>query len=179
MGNPVQDSAKSAKALAINAAKKAAREPLEILRQGMDQVVPLPVNEASRTQGPSSLEKNVPSAGNGDVPKEEDIKKTDLENIRKLEGEISLIRGENLYKDLSQRISQGEEVSLTDITELTPEQKQVLMAQMEAVKQRRLMESQQNNVPQSSSKPSRRFGGQKQAAQQQTTRVEKPVPPSG
>jgi len=177
MGNPVQDSVKSAKALAIDAARKAAREPLEILRQGMDQVAPLP--EVPRTQegSPTPRENNSPTGG-GEVPKEEDIKKADLENIRQLEGKIDQIRGENIYKDLCQRIARGEEVSLIDITELTPEQKQVLMAQMEAVKQRRLMESQQGVIPQASSKPSRRFGG-KQAAEKQTTRVESPVPPSG
>jgi len=176
MGNPVQDSARSAKALAIDAAKKAAREPLEILRQGIDQVAPLP--ETPKPKDPPTSNKNISPAQNGEVPKEEDIRKADLENIRKLEGEISQIRSENIYKDLSQRIASGEEISLSDITELTPEQKQVLMAQMEAVKQRRLMESQQEAIPQASSKPSRRFGG-KQAAEKQTTRVESPVPPSG
>jgi len=63
------------------------------------------------------------------------------------------------------------------------EQKQVLMAQMEAVRNRQKQASDQgniNNVPAIHSKPSRRFGaGQKHEAEKQQTRIEKPIPPSG
>jgi hypothetical protein len=62
------------------------------------------------------------------------------------------------------------------------EQKQVLKAQMEAVRIQKLKFEIQNSVevPAIHSKPSRRFGaGQKQEAEKAQTRVEKPVPPSG
>ena len=80
------------------------------------------------------------------------------------------------------KISQGIEIPLDDYQGLSMEQKQVLKAQMEAVKnQQRDADSRAiNEVPAIHSKPSRRFGaGQKHEAEKQQTRVEKPVPPSG
>jgi hypothetical protein len=102
-----------------------------------------------------------------------------------LETELKDIRKQDLFKDLQGKISQGIEVPLEDYSELSMEQKQVLKAQMEAVKQQKLNAkySSEKSAPAIVSKPSRRFGaqmrGQKAEAEKQQTRVEKPVPPSG
>jgi hypothetical protein len=177
MGSPVQDSVKTAKQLAVDAARKMAREPLEILRQVPEQITPV-----SKSGTETREESKDKAEGNRPTPKEEEIKKTDLENIKKLDTEISQIRREKLFKDLTERISCGEEVFLADVAEITPEQRRVLEAQMQAVKERRLKEEVQSDQSLNiSSKPSRRFLGlgAKQAAQKQTTRVERPLPPSG
>jgi hypothetical protein len=100
-----------------------------------------------------------------------------------LNRELSDIHKQDLFKDLQAKISQGTIVPLEDYPELSMEQKQVLKAQMEAVRTSRRQDAQaskQLEVPAIHSKPSRRFGaGQKQEAEKQQTRVEKPVPPSG
>jgi hypothetical protein len=96
--------------------------------------------------------------------------------------EIEDIRKQNIFKDLQRKISEGKEISLEEYPELSMEQKQVLMAQMEAVKNQKAMANKNTlaEVPTVHSKPSRRFGaGQKSQAEKEQTRVEKPVPPSG
>jgi hypothetical protein len=163
-----------AKNLAQTIAKQMAREPVEILRQAGGQIMR---SEGSGQNGEEET-KNSENADSGGTLNEEEIKKKDLEKIRALEREINEIRRDGLYKELSGKIVRGEPVSLTDYTELVPEQKQVLMAQMEAVRRRNLTGSGNNRpLEQSSSKPSRRFlfGGGKLAARRQATKVEKPI----
>jgi hypothetical protein len=179
MGSPVQDSAKSAKQLAINVAKRAAREPLEILKEATSQsfgdASKKPQEQDSQSEDNKTESSNTPQ-------KETDNKKMDAQRLQALEREIGQIHSEKVYREIMQRVANGEDVPLTDVPELTPEQKQVLMAQMEAVKQRRQVEAQQPDSSLNiSAKPSRKFFGigAKQAAQKQTTRVERPVPPSG
>ena len=179
MGNSVQDSAKSAKQLAMDTAKRAAHEPLEILKevssQSFGEASKKPQEQDSQSEDNKTQSSNTPQ-------KEASGEKIDTQRLQALEREINQIQSEKIYKDVMQKVTNGEEVSLTDITELSPEQKQVLMAQMEAVKQRKQAEAQQpDSTLNISAKPSRKFFGigAKQAAQKQTTRVERPVPPSG
>jgi hypothetical protein len=100
-----------------------------------------------------------------------------------LNQELKDIEKQDLFKDLQGKISEGEAVPLQDYSELSMEQKQVLKAQMEAVKKQKAQAEYNQasiEVPGVNSKPSRRFGaGQKHEAEKQQTRVEKPVPPSG
>ena len=95
--------------------------------------------------------------------------------------ELDEIRKQNLFKNLQAKISQGIEVPLEDYPELSMEQKQVLKAQMEAVKNQRLAAAQPSSgLVEPTLKRGRRFGPtQKQEAEKQQTRVERPVPPSG
>ena len=97
-----------------------------------------------------------------------------------LNRELDDIHKQKIFKDLQARIAAGEEITLDEYPELSIEQKQVLLAQMEAVKKQKA--ASQNNfsdVPAIVSKPTRRFGaGQKHEAEKQQTHVEKPVPPS-
>ena len=99
-----------------------------------------------------------------------------------LKNEIEDIRKHDLFKDLQEKIASGKSVSVLDYSELTPEQKQVLTAQMEAVAKQKeeAQTAESGGLPIVSSKPGRRFGStQKQEAEKQATHVEKPTPPSG
>ena len=95
--------------------------------------------------------------------------------------ELEDIRKQDLFKSLQEKISQGIIIPLEDYPDLSMEQKQVLKAQMEAVKNQMAKQQAagQNTLEIPVSKKSRRFGTtQKQEAQKQTTHVEKPVPPN-
>jgi hypothetical protein len=173
----VSDTTKSAKTLAQNIAKQVAQEPLEILKTAGEQVVSPEVAHPNQNPGRESQPKG---------PSEQDKLLDQMKSGRRMEAlntELKDIRRQDLFADLQEKIGQGIEVPLQDYSELSMEQKQVLKAQMEAVKyQKQQAEYNQASVdvPSVSSKPSRRFGaGQKHEAEKQQTRVEKPVPPSG
>lgn len=178
----VQDTSNSAKSLAQQIAKQMAREPLEILKDVREQAT------GEELSGIQSSEK--PQQNSDDQKKliENQNKLQDnMKSSRRMEAlqrEVEDIRKQEMFKDLQRRISEGEDVALEEYSELSMEQRQVLMAQKEAVKQQMLNAKYANDksyaVPSISSKPSRRFGaGQKSQAQKEQTRVEKPVPPSG
>ncbi len=175
------DATNSAKSLAQQIAKQMAREPAEILEDIKEQ-----------TTG-RELSRQLDSETSGHEPdqqkklQEQQAAQDNMKSSRLIEAlkrEIEDIQKQKLFKDLQDRIMNGEEVPLEDYPELSMDQKQVLKAQMEAVKQGMINDKYANDksfgVPSVHSKPSRRFGaGQKQAAQKEQTRVEKPVPPSG
>ena len=96
--------------------------------------------------------------------------------------ELADIRKGELFKDLQRRIAQGEEISLQDYPELSLEQKQVLKAQMEAVKAQMLNAKNTNDklLQEPAAKKGRRLFnfGKKQEVKRQQTRVENVVPPS-
>lgn len=176
----ISDTTKSAKQLAQDIAQKMAREPLEILKDAKEQITG---EELSRQPDSQQL-------GGSDEQKkliEQQGQFNDqLKSGRRMEAlqrEIDDIRKQEVFKDLQRRISEGEEIALEEYPELSIEQKQVLNAQMEAVRMSRRQDDQasgQLEVPSVHSKPSRKFGaGQKSQAQKEQTRVEKPVPPSG
>jgi hypothetical protein len=176
----ISDATKSSRQLAQDIARKMAQEPLEILKSAREQTTGIETDGRPDSQIPDQ---------NVDQQKklEEQQKIQDnLRSSRRLEAykqELEDIKKQDVFKGLQQRISEGEEIPLTNYSELTMEQKQVLMAQMEAVKfQKKQAEfqSQDRGPLFGSSKKGRRFGqGQKQEAEKQQTRVEKPVPPSG
>lgn len=181
--NTAKQAGQSAKNLAQQIARQMADEPIEILKDaggqvsGSEQIAnrqevrPLdnqdPENQAKITRNQNELQDKAKSG----------------RRMEALNQELKDIRKHDLFKDLQSKISQGIDVPVADYTELSVEQKQVLMVQMEAYKNQRENIKNQNasiEVPAIHSKPSRRFGaGQKQEAEKQQTRVEKPVPPSG
>jgi len=179
MNTTAKQAGQSAKGLAQKIAKQIAQEPLEVLKDVREQVAPQEISP----QNPQPSQNNE----NQNKALEEQQKIQDkMKSGRRMEAlnrELSDIHKQDLFKDLQAKISQGIEVPLEDYSELSMEQKQVLKAQMEAVrmsKRQNVQTSRQLEVPAIHSKPSRRFGaGQKQEAEKQQTRVEKPVPPSG
>lgn len=163
MNKTVQDTAKKI-------AKQLAWEPLEILKESKEQIT-----------------------GSGSLPAEPAIEKpleesrldsnTLIKNERQMQAlgrELDDIRKQNLFKDLQRRISQGEEIPLEDYPELSLEQKQVLKAQMEAVKARTQQPRKTSLVEPGAKKGRRLFSfGKKQEVKKQQTRVERVNPPSG
>lgn len=168
---------KTAQDIAKSIAKQIAQEPAEILKDVGEQVV-------GEQPFPKISEKQPP--GGTDTSKEEQEARDDAFARRRtlaLQKEIEDIRKQATFSDLQNKISEGVDVYPEEYPGLSIEQKQVLKAQMEAVKIQKQQAAYQNGigeVPTIHSKPSRRFGaGQKHEAEKAQTRVEKPVPPSG
>ena len=160
------------KVTAQKIAKQLAQEPLEILKTAREQVV------GNRSE--ESRIREEPKAPDFQSKLQDKIKSS-----RKMEAfqrELADIRKGELFKDLQRRIAQGEEISLQDYPELSLEQKQVLKAQMEAVKNQRLAISHKplELIEPAAKKGRRLFNfGKKQEVKRQQTRVENVVPPSG
>ena len=157
-------------------AKTFSDEPLELLKSARKQITgeEMPddqdYEETSKVQGPSQEEQEY----------KQEKEKQDGRQIEALESELRDIRRQKIFNELMQRIQNGEDVSLEEFSELSYEQKDVLKAQMEAVKKQKLnIESTNDQLVEPMPKKGRQLMGQKQSAQKQTTRVEKPVPPSG
>jgi hypothetical protein len=177
--NPVQNTAKTAQDIAQKIARQVAQEPLEILRDARDQMTGVETTRQPDSQPPGQ------QVGQQEKLVEQQKVQDNLKAQRRMEAfqrELEDIRKQDLFKNLQEKISQGVEIPLEDYPDLSIEQKQVLKAQMEAVKNQiaKQQSAGQNSLELPISKKSRRFGSsQKQEAQKQTTHVEKPVPPSG
>ncbi|HET7099120.1 MAG TPA: hypothetical protein VFI61_02720 [Patescibacteria group bacterium] len=177
-----QDSTKSAKNLAQQIARQMAQEPLEILKTASSQVTGAEIQkpQESHTE-PQNLDNQTKQ-----IQEQQEVQDK-MKSTRRMEAykhELDDMRKQDLFRDLQAKITQGLEVPLEDYSELSVEQKQVLKAQMEAVKfqkqQAEYNESQGGKSLFGSAKKGRKMGGgQKQAAEKEQTRVEKPVPPSG
>ncbi|MEK7536736.1 MAG: hypothetical protein AAB559_03100 [Patescibacteria group bacterium] len=149
--------------------KAIGEEPLEFLKSAAKQInvsentKPLeqPINQEQ-----SNLDKTA-------------IAEKDGRHLQALESELKDIRRQKIFNELMRRIQAGENIPLEEFTELSYEQRDVLKAQIEAVKTRNSQLVTDQLVMPSAKKGRKMGGGQKQSAQQQTTRVEKPVPPSG
>lgn len=111
------------------------------------------------------------------------LRQADLSRLRELESEIEKIRIEKTVRELQEKIMAGETVYLENYPDIPIEQKQVLKAQLEAVRQRMMVEKQsQRPTPEPSTKPSRRFfgfGGSKKHAEDLQRSTETRMPPSG
>lgn len=162
----------SAKTLAQQIAKQMAREPLEILKDAREQVS----NET--LSGGSSDQNSVQAVDQQKEIHEQQVLQDNMKSNRLIEAlnrELEDIHKQKIFKEIQERIMNGEDVPLEEYTELTMEQKQVLNAQMEAVKVQRQNAAPKQSVPLfGSSKPDRRMG-QKNQAKKEETRVEKPV----
>jgi len=173
------NTAQTTKNLAKQIAKQMAREPLEVLKTARGQVTGETVKPPE-----SSPQASAPDVENKIVQNKQELADK-IKGGRQMEAflrELEDIRKQNIFGQLQRRIAEGEEIALSDYTGLSMEQKQVLNAQMEVVKNQ--IEMQKNSAGKTLevpvSKRGRRFGPtQKQEAEKQQTRVEKPVPPSG
>jgi hypothetical protein len=181
--NTVQNAGQSARGLAQKIARQMAEEPLEVLKNAGGQIIG---TETQKTQENSSQNQNPEDQAK--IIQHQNELQDRAKSGRRMEAlnqELKDIHKQDLFKDLQGKISQGIEVPIEDYPELSMEQKQVLKAQMEAVKyqkQQAEYNESQRGTPSIISKPSRRFGAersQKAEAERQQTRVEKPVPPSG
>jgi hypothetical protein len=173
-----QDTAKSTKAMAQQIARQMAQEPLEVLKTAREQTFSPEAPRAEPQNQPTGPENPQPQQI-GDKQELDNLKSS--RRIEALNREIEDIQRQKLVNELQGKISAGESISLEEYPNLSLEQKQVLKAQMEAVRNQNFKSSQsQNALVEPASKPSRRFGPtRKQEAEKQQTRVEKPVPPSG
>jgi hypothetical protein len=177
--NTAKQAGQSAGDLARKIARQMAQEPLEVLKTAREQIenpetVPPQPQQSDESQQKALTEQQ----------KLQDKMKSSR-RMEALNQELADIHKQDIFKDLQEKITQGIEVPLEDYPELSMEQKQVLKAQMEAVKyqkQQAIYNESRGSLLSVSSKPSRKFGigrSQKAEAERQQTRVEKPVPPSG
>ncbi|MGA3292239.1 MAG: hypothetical protein ABSC49_03800 [Candidatus Microgenomates bacterium] len=183
MNNTAKTSGQYARDLAQKIAKQIAKGPLEVLKTANEQVFNpenIPLNENPQVSQSGDLEQK--------KIEEQQITQDKIRTSRGMEAlksELSDIEKQDLFKNLQEKITQGEEIPLEDYPTLSIEQKQVLKAQTEAVKYQKdqaAYNESKGALPFVSSKPNRRFGAgrsQKAEAERQQTRVEKPVPPSG
>lgn len=157
-------------------AQQMAQEPLELLKSAARQV-------SGEQEKPQQQE--TPKSENETPPEEQKYKQQvaeqDGRHLEALESELKDIRRQKIFKDLMQRIQNGEDVPLEEFAELSFEQKDVLKAQIEAVRKTNSQQSTANSqIDMPQAKRGRKMGGgQKGAAKREETRVEKPVPPSG
>lgn len=178
-----QNTTNSAKNLAQQIARQIAQEPLEVFKTAGQQIAG--GEQIANRQEVRPLDNKNPEVQKKTLQNQNELqdKAKSGRQVEAFQRELDDIRKQKLFKDLQYKISQGIEIPLADYPELSMEQKQVLNAQMEAVKfqkdQTAYTASQEGfNTP--TSKKGRRFGqGQKEEAERQQTHVEKPVPPSG
>jgi len=183
--NLAQSATKSAKSLAQQIAKQVADESNEILRTATSQVTGSEKPFVPEMQGPPQTESQQAQMISHQQELQDKMKSSRL--MEAFKRELEDIHKQDVFRDLQNRIAQGEQVPIEDYPELSMEQKQVLKAQMEAVsyqiKQSQYMQAQEGGALFGSSKKGRKMGGgnkgQKGEAEKQQTRVEKPVPPSG
>ena len=162
-------------------AQQLQNEPLEILKSAAKQVTGA---ESLPWEGEKQQQEK--PKNNDDIPSEEiqykkQVAEQEGKKLQALEAELRDIRIQKLFNSLMQRIQNGEDVPLEEFVDLPYQQRDVLKAQMEAVKKQRIMQQNQSSgIPEPAAKRGRQMGGgQKGAAKKEQTRVEKPVPPSG
>lgn len=172
---------KSAAQLAQQIARQMGEEPLEVLKTAKEQATGV----ESSNQGEKQAE-NPQQAEQQKKIEEQQKKQDEMKSQRLMEAlkrELSDIEHQDVFHTLQAKITEGIEVPLEEYPELTREQKEVLMAQMQAVKEQKATAQARAGAeapPVVSAKPSRRMGStRKQEAQKQQQHVEKPVPPSG
>lgn len=180
MTNLAQNTTNSAKSLAQQIAKQMAREPLEILKDAKEQTTGQELSgqpENQQSKAPDDQTKLIQHQN------ELQDKMKSTRRMEALNRELDDIHKQEKFSDLQKRISEGEEISLEEYPELSMEQKQVLKAQMEAVRNQIEAQKAQNQnvlIEPAAHKGRQLFNfGKKQSMKNEQTRVEKPVPPSG
>lgn len=179
MSNLAQNTGSSAKDLAQAIAKQMAREPLEILKDTKEQTSGSPFKSFAGGEDSRGDDQKKLAEQQGQLNDQ-------LKSGRRMEAlnrELEDIRKQKLFAELQRKISEGEQIALEEYPDLSMEQKQVLKAQMEAVRKQietRNSQSQNALIEPASKKGRQLFNfGKKQSVKQEQTRVEKPVPPSG
>lgn len=163
-------------------AQQIRQEPLELLRTAAKQVTGVENLPNSNPEVPpaSTGETESSLGGQDETNYKKKVAEQDGRHLQALESELKDIRRQKLFNDLMRRIQNGEDVPLEEFAELSYEQKDVLKAQAEAVRQQKVTSNMLQGIPEPSAKKGRKMGGgQKGAAKREETRVEKPVPPSG
>lgn len=181
MTNLAQDATKSAKNLAQQAARQMAREPLEILKDVREQTTGQELSgQPEHQQQPKASDSQTQAV---EHQNELQDKVKAARRIEALNRELEDIHKQDRFSELQKKISEGEAISLEEYPELSLEQKQVLKAQMEAVRNQIAAQKAQNQnvLSEPASKKGRQLFnfGKKQSMKNEQTRVEKPVPPSG
>lgn len=159
---------------AQNIAKQIAAEPWEILKTARQQI-------GEKPQAPIQPDKESRPAAEVENLGQKD-KQLSARQMEALNRELADIARDKLIKKLQEKIAAGEEVYLGEYPQLSAEQKQVLQAQIEAVKARQAQQiASEKPLVEPSVKRSRRLFdfGRKTQAERQKTRVERPLPPSG
>ncbi len=162
-------------------AQQMAQEPLELLRTAAKQVTGvenLP-NANAGPERPQDGAKSDPEIPQDETKYKAQVAEQDGRHLQALESELKDIRRQKIFNDVMKRIQEGENIPLEEFTELSYEQRDVLKAQIQAVRNRNAQQT-TSLVDMPTSKKGRKMGGgQKGAAKKEETRVEKPVPPSG
>ncbi len=158
----------TAKQVAVNTAKQVAYESNEFLKSTREQIAPIEIPEKKEEQGQKEAQQEQP-------------KPKDMSFLNDYKSELEQIRRDNLFKELQRKISEGEEIPLKNyIRDLSSEQREVLKAQMEAVKVRKEMAEnaqKKDSFPQVISKKGRGMLNSFKKRNQQ--HVEMRQPPSG
>lgn len=174
--NILNQTGQSTKTLAQTIAKQIANEPLEVLKNAADQTLGLESVKPSNENKAPNIEND-----NSAIQTELDKMKT-ARRLEALEREMLDIKRQKLFVELQKRIANGEEIAIEDYFDLSMEQKQVLKAQMEAVKAQNTRQKILDDSPlvEPIAKRGRRFFnfGKKQEVKKQQTHVEKIVSPS-
>lgn len=177
----ISSAKKQAQDLSKKVARQMAQEPLEVLKSARGQLSGEQMDYYRERFKKEAADLPAQVGGKKEEGLAQKEKAQSSRTLQALERELEDIRRDRLIKELQRKIAEGEEVSLESYPELTPEQRQVLKAQMEAVKQRQEISGKGQGLVEPKSKRARgswMFGGKSQAEKQQT-RVEKPLPPSG
>ncbi len=182
MPNPAQKITSQIKTVPQDVVRRVADETLEVLGDAKSQVL------VSKDKPNNSQMDDGDFLGlKGDYSFSEEErnrqKQADLSRLRELESEIKKVEMEKTVRELQEKIMAGEVVYLENYPGIPIEQKQVLKAQMEAVRQR-LEDRQQVSQPkpEPSTRPSRRFlgfGGSKKRVEDLQRSTETRMPPSG
>jgi len=130
--NVIKSTGSKSKKIASQMARQAAREPLEILKTAGSQVTG---KEKSTSNGKTpTFQQSEVKPQQKSAPSETELKIRSEKLLHANRTELDQIRKQKIFADIQKRITAGEEVPLENIGELSMEQKQVLKAQMEAVK---------------------------------------------
>ncbi len=183
MTNPAQNITSQIKSAPQDIAKKVAEETSEVLDDAITQVLGTKdkTNNSQNNGGDNFLGLDKKASFSEEEKNKQ--KQADLSKLRELESEIGKIKVEKTVEELQEKIMTGEAVYLENYPDIPIEQKQVLKAQMEAVKERLAREQQAKQPRQEpSARPSRRlfsFGGSKKHAEDLQRSTETRMPPSG
>lgn len=176
----MSQTAQDPKTLAQKIAQQLKQEPLELLKSARSQVAG---QEYSEDRPQQQINPDEQFRVQTEQLKAQDNAKS-KRLIEAFQRELEDVRKQNLLKELQKKISEGEEVPLENYPELSIEHKQVLKAQMEAVKaqiQRQKQVQENSSFIEPIAKKGRQLFnfGKKTAVKREQQHVEKVQPPSG
>lgn len=165
---------KTSKQIAIDAARKLAQEPVEILRDIPDQILGIERKVESKPQQNSQ--------GGGENLKDLDAK--DRQKAKRissaLTAEMEDIRRQNIFDELQKKVSRGELVTQAEMSPLTYSERDMLVGQMEMIKMQNQNASRGTILTEPPSKRRRGlFSGMKTRLSRMERKTENRMPPSG